>query len=317
MPPVAGAALWLLAAVAPAQADFQAAIKAYDAGDYAAAFKEWARLAEQGDVAAMRNVGQLYRFGQGTEKNPAKAAEWYRRAADAGLDRAQANLGALYLSGEGVPQNYAEAARWFGLAARHGLAVAQYNLGLLYEHGLGVERSDAKALGWYNLAARAGEPHALQKLSELVQREPVTTLDEPSRDAPSGQAAKPSAEVPLAAKPPPAPANAEKAAAKDDGGLFGFLGNIFGDDDKPPVKAAGNPPTPPAPAAPPPRAAPAPAVGPAPVASTSAGKAPPTDGEESFGDGVLHALGTAFSTNPKAGHPIDDDPTAPQQSGRP
>ena len=315
--------MWLLAAATPAQADFQAAIKAYDAGDYAAAFKEWARLAEQGDVAAMRNVGQLYRFGQGAEKNPTKAAEWYRRAADAGLDRAQANLGALYLSGEGVPQSYAQAVRWFGLAAHHGLAVAQYNLGLLYEHGLGVEQSDAKALGWYNLAARAGEPHALQKLSELVQREPVTVLDGPSRDAPSSPGAKPPAEVPLAAaaKQPPPPADTEKAQAKDDDGFFGFLGNIFGDDDKPRDQAGDKPPPAPAAAVPPAPASPAapnavadPAAD---ATSASADKAPPAGSKESFGGGVLHALGTAFSTNPKAGHAIDDDPTAPLQSSHP
>jgi TPR repeat protein len=222
-----GGLLLMLTVTTPAGADFDGAVKAYDAGDYAAAFKEWARLAEQGDMAAMRNIGHLYRFGKGTEKNLTKAAEWYRRAAEGGLDRAQANLAALYLSGDGVPQSYADAAKWFERAARQGLAIAQYNLGLLYEHGLGVEQSDPKALGWYNLAAKAGEPHALERLSALVQKAAPSTLDIPSTEP-----AKPSTPAPAPttiAAPSPSPTEAGKPDSKEEGGLFGFLGDIFGD----------------------------------------------------------------------------------------
>jgi uncharacterized protein len=290
---------------APARADFDLALHAYDAGDYATAFKEWARLAEQGDLAAMRNIGHLYRFGRGTEKNLAKAAEWYRRAADGGLDRAEANLGALYLIGEGVPQDYAEAAKWFGRAADQGLAVAQYNMGLLYERGLGVAQSEAKALGWYTLAAKAGEPHALQRLSELVQKSHPDTSDSPSAET---------------AKPAPAPTISEAASGpapdpskpkQDEGGLFGLLGDIFTSH--------------PATTETPGKAVPAPTK-PTPVdsAATVAPKSatPGTDAhaearDESFGDGVLHALGTVFTTNPKAGRRIDEDPTAPLPNGRP
>jgi hypothetical protein len=296
-------AMSLATASAPVRADFDLALRAYDAGDYATAFKEWARLAEQGDLAAMRNIGHLYRFGRGTEKNPAKAAEWYRRAAEGGLDRAEANLAALYLTGEGVPQDYAEAAKWFGHAAEQGLPVAEYNLGLLYEHGLGVEQSEAKALGWYNLAAKAGEPHALQKLSELVRK---STPDK--SDSPSAEAAKP-------APPTMTPQAASGAAPElpkpkqEEGGLLGLLGDIF----------TSHPTTNETPG----KSAPA-STKPMPVddAATAAPKSTAADAKaeakgDSFGDGVLHALGTVFTTNPKAGRRIDEDPTALPQNGRP
>jgi TPR repeat protein len=188
-------AVALLLASPQARAGFADGVKAYEAGDYAGAYAAWSPLAEGGDVAAMRNLGHLYRWGQGVERDIQQAMHWYRRAAETGFARAQANLAAIYLQGdEGVAVDYAEARKWFEAAAKQGHAVAQYNLGLMYELGLGVEKNEAVALGWYNNAAKAGQPDALERLSLLVMR----------RDG--GAAAKPAGE---AAIPP-------KAAGSDD-----------------------------------------------------------------------------------------------------
>jgi len=162
-----------LLAAFPARADFTAGVRAYESGDYAGAMAAWLPLAEGDDLAAMRNVGQMYRLGLGVPADATKAAGWYRRAADKGFDRAQANLATMHLTGEGVAQDFREAARWFDAAARQGHTISQYNLAVLYERGLGVPRDEARALGWYNLAARAGHPDALQRLSELVERLPA------------------------------------------------------------------------------------------------------------------------------------------------
>jgi TPR repeat protein len=153
-----------------AKADFTQGVRAYEAGDYKGAYEAWLPLANRGDVAAMRNIGHLYRWGQGVEKNVDQAIHWYRMAAEKGFSRAQANLAAIYLQGdEGTPVNYEEAHKWFAAAAVQNLAVAQYNLGLMYELGLGVEKNEARALGWYNLAAKAGQPEAIERLSQLVK----------------------------------------------------------------------------------------------------------------------------------------------------
>lgn len=165
--------LLTLSLPATARADFAGGMTAYESGDYAGALKEWLPLAENDDLAAMRNVGQMYRLGLGVPKDAATAAKWYRRAAEMNFDRAQANLAALYLVGDGVPQDFKEAARWFDAAARQGHVLSQYNLAVLYERGLGVAQSDARALGWYNLAARAGHSEALERLSQLVEKPPV------------------------------------------------------------------------------------------------------------------------------------------------
>lgn len=189
------AAALLLLAPSQAWAGFADGVKAYEAGDYAGAYAAWAPLAERGDVAAMRNLGHLYRWGQGVERDIQQAMHWYRRAAETGFARAQANLAAIYLQGdEGVSIDYAEAHKWFEAAAKQGHAVAQYNLGLMYELGLGVEKNEAIALGWYNNAAKAGQPDALERLSLLVMR----------RDDTAG------------AKPPGEAMAAPKAAGSDD-----------------------------------------------------------------------------------------------------
>ncbi|MCP4393683.1 MAG: sel1 repeat family protein [Alphaproteobacteria bacterium] len=103
-----------------ATADFGKGLQAYDKGDYRAAYAEWIDDAENGDLAAQRNIGNLYRWGKGTEQNPSRAAYWYYRAAKAGFDRAQFNLAMLYFRGEGVPKDELEAIRWLDKAKSQG-----------------------------------------------------------------------------------------------------------------------------------------------------------------------------------------------------
>lgn len=160
------------AAIAAAQgkaADFGRGLAAYESGDFPTALQEWQPLADAGDVAAMRNLGHLYRWGRGVDQDPARAALWYERAALRGSERAQANLAAMYLAGEGVARDQRRAAGWFARAARQGHTIAQYNLGLMYEHGLGVEKDNKRALGLFLLAARSGHPPARARVTNLMQ----------------------------------------------------------------------------------------------------------------------------------------------------
>jgi len=169
--PLAWLAAFVLATgTAGADPSFEAAVVAYEAGDYVAARQAWLALASRGDPAAERNIGHLYRNGLGVSQDFGKAAEWYRRAAEKGLVRAQANLGNMYLRGQGVPKDPIEATAWFERAARQGHVISQYNLGLLYETGLGGAADEALALGWYHLAAKAGHRRSLERLSVLVVR---------------------------------------------------------------------------------------------------------------------------------------------------
>jgi len=118
----------LILYAARANADFQKGLVAYDAGKYEEAFSEWMESAEAGDLAAQRNVGQLYRWGRGVEKSPEKAFYWYKKAADKGFSEAEYSLALMYLSGEGTRKNEKEAVRLLRSAAKKGSYNAERKL---------------------------------------------------------------------------------------------------------------------------------------------------------------------------------------------
>lgn len=153
-----------------ARADFKAGVEAYDRGDFLTAYNEWLPLARGGDLAAQRNIGHLYRRGQGVPQDAAVAVNWYTRAAEAGLARAQANLANMYLRGEGVPQNERTAAVWFQRAALDGHTISQFNLGLMYQQGLGVAADLTKAMAWFGRAADDDHEKSAETLAALRAR---------------------------------------------------------------------------------------------------------------------------------------------------
>jgi TPR repeat protein len=75
------------------------------------------KAAEQGDVKAQYNIGQLYRHGCGVERDDGEASVWYRKAADQDYADAQHNFGLMYKNGLGVPRDNVRAYMWLDLAA--------------------------------------------------------------------------------------------------------------------------------------------------------------------------------------------------------
>ena len=58
----------------------------------------------------------MYSYGKGVKQDYFKAVEWYQKAAEQGEVHAQYNLGNMYDNGQGVKQDYAKAKEYFGLA---------------------------------------------------------------------------------------------------------------------------------------------------------------------------------------------------------
>lgn len=171
--------------VAEKASRFDQAVAAYDAGDYAAAYRIWSELAAEDDLAAMRNAAQLLRQGKGVEKNPKEAFELYMEAAEKGLVTAMANVGDMYLAGEGVEKNPQAAAAWYARAATAGLSLAQMKLAEMYEQGNGVERDPARARALIERAARNGYAPAQAKLAALTSpAAPTPTGEPPTLDDP-------------------------------------------------------------------------------------------------------------------------------------
>ena len=58
--------------------------KAYEAGDFATALREFSELAAQGDANAQYNLGMMYAFGQGVIQDNVYAHMWWNFAATSG-----------------------------------------------------------------------------------------------------------------------------------------------------------------------------------------------------------------------------------------
>ena len=193
----------------PQSERFQQGVVAYDKGDFEAAFKIWLPLAQQADLAAMRNVGLMLREGKGTARDPKRALWFYEEAGSKGFTLAQINAAFMHMNGDGVPKNLEAAAFWFHAASLAGSPIAEYNLAVLYERGTGVEKNIGMALGWYAIAARNGSKLAVDRLAKLLPD--LDAPKAPERTEPSPQDLVvahplPDAMAPVAEVAPAAPA---------------------------------------------------------------------------------------------------------------
>jgi len=146
-------------------------------GDYQTAMKLSRAAADQGNAAAMGNIGRLYENGQGVTQDYMEAAKWLRKAAERGVASAQNDLGFLYDNGQGVSVDHAEAFAWYSKAAEQGYGVAEGNLGVCYENGQGVPQDSVKAYMWLSLAAAndvEGAAKAAQNLTVHMTPEQIS-----------------------------------------------------------------------------------------------------------------------------------------------
>ncbi|WP_126452245.1 tetratricopeptide repeat protein [Sulfuriflexus mobilis] len=194
-----------------------AAVVEADTSDYIwnQQFEKKLALAQQGDMKAQYDIGNMYLKGQGTARDAKEAFNWFGKAAEQGYSRAEYKLGYLYQRGNGVTKDQDKAYHWLRKSADKGYTPAMFYLGKLY-----VSRGDyEKALIWYTRAdenayhpAKDEIPKVKAKIAKLqAQRSPVSVVKPPP-------AAKP---VPVAKPAPaavvkqaPAPAAAAKTASK-------------------------------------------------------------------------------------------------------
>jgi TPR repeat protein len=125
----------------------------YGTDDTAAGIAWFRKAADRKYAPAEFQLGQLYDFGFGVERNDGLALEWYRRAAGHGNPAAQRAVGEFYRKGRGVNADAAEAARWFRRAADGDDIRAQYQLGQMYFDGTALPRDYPEAYLWFSLAA--------------------------------------------------------------------------------------------------------------------------------------------------------------------
>ena len=110
--------------------DFERGVKAYEAGNYEAALKLWEPLGDNYDLAALRNLGHLYRLGQGVAKNGKKARCYYEKAAKLGHAPSQSNLAQMYFSGALIARDSEKAMYCLEKAAAQGYPPARQLLAI-------------------------------------------------------------------------------------------------------------------------------------------------------------------------------------------
>ena len=96
--------------------DFNKGLDAYDAGNYAAALKEWRPLAEQGHAEAQRKIGEAYAEGKGVVQDFTEASKWFLLSAKQGHPASQASIGMMYAGGHGVEQNKTLGYMWLDIS---------------------------------------------------------------------------------------------------------------------------------------------------------------------------------------------------------
>lgn len=150
-------ALLLTLTTPSAFADGVAGLKAYEAGDYATALKEFMPLAEAGQASAQAAIGQMYLDGHGVPQDPAQAAIWLEKAATGGNARARAQVGVLYATGTGVIQDEMKASYWLLKAANQNVRQSQRLMSDRFYRGVGVPKDLAQAFLYATLCAKQGD----------------------------------------------------------------------------------------------------------------------------------------------------------------
>jgi len=157
--------LTAVSAWAAPQDDFQAGRKAYLAGDVVGAMPVLKRAADAGHAEAQ----SLYAYILDKSEDNEEAAKYFRRAAEQGNADGQYGLGALYAAGEGVERDPAAARQWFERAAGagHPQAVIALSQAFLTESfGFRRDPADVAGLAWVRKAAELGSIPALDYLAK-------------------------------------------------------------------------------------------------------------------------------------------------------
>lgn len=110
------AVLFVAALTAPALAQDDAGLTAYEAGEYESAARIWRELADQGNTVAQFNLGGMYHKGLGVGQDTAASFHWFRMAAEHGHGSSQYNLGVMFANANGVERDYVRAYLWTSLA---------------------------------------------------------------------------------------------------------------------------------------------------------------------------------------------------------
>lgn len=164
--------------------DYHRARRAYEVGRFTEALQILEKLAEGGDSKAQYEIALMYLQGIGTRVDPARGGYWMLAAANNGNVAAMVEIGGRFESGANVERNYLLSFTWYRRAAALEDPIAAYRLAGLYERGAGLQRDLPRAWAWYRLSRKFGNPIAIEstdrvwKLMDAIERVQAEALYE-------------------------------------------------------------------------------------------------------------------------------------------
>lgn len=138
------------------------------------------KLAEQGYVPGICELGIAYFDHQGVRRDYGESFRQYLHAAEAGYPSAEGAVGNFYAivkpRHEACEHDPVKAAAWWLRASEHGNAGAQCNLAGAYLQGSGVEKEPSAAYLWASLAVHCS---TIRFRSAEVYRDQAAALLDP------------------------------------------------------------------------------------------------------------------------------------------
>jgi TPR repeat protein len=89
------------------------------------------KKAKKGDKVAQFELGKMYHFGDGIEKDKSEAHKWFIKSAEQGYAEAQYISGLSLVNGDGVSANVDKGLELLYNAANQGFSEAQFGLGIM------------------------------------------------------------------------------------------------------------------------------------------------------------------------------------------
>lgn len=151
------------------------------AARYKEAFDLLEKEGSKGNVLAIYELAEMYKYGRGVSIDLQKAEEYYKESYDGFeiLYKTESKMKA-YLAyrlgkqnkfGLGVERDLKKAFTYFEYSANNGNSYAQYYLGNMYYMGQGVEKDYEKALEYYEQSSKCdkGNAYATYKLGKMYE----------------------------------------------------------------------------------------------------------------------------------------------------
>ncbi|HUV70515.1 MAG TPA: tetratricopeptide repeat protein [Terracidiphilus sp.] len=129
----------------------------------------YSQSCDAGIAFACRELGVMYRQGEGVTVDAVRAAKLLKQALDGGNTEANTELGWAYENGIGVEKDVFQAVKYYSNACNAKFFDACGNLGVIYRDGNGVENDDVKANELFEKAC-SGSATQCSKLGWMYEK---------------------------------------------------------------------------------------------------------------------------------------------------